>query len=465
MNAAPLQVVPPAAVEPVQPVAAESPAGLLTPARLRVWGARSALSLLDQAMTSLAGFSVSLLLARWMSAEVYGAFAVAFGGYLFVCGFHNVIVLEPLSVLGPSRHTARLAVYFREQIAVHAVLVGVLSAVVLISVLVVWQVAPQSPLIGALLGGGLALPFLLFLWLARRMCYVVQCPSTAILGSAFYLAFVLAGLFAMRYFGYLSPFAAFLLTGLGSLFAALFVLQKLGVKMSGPAGDSRIAWPATLRENWGYGRWLAGSAVLYGFSSQAQTFFLAALVGLGATGVLRAMQIPSLVMAQVVTATSLLALPALSYDFGRGETRRLKQKATLVSLGVVTAAACFAGFLALVAGPAEHFLFGGKYATHAWLMPILAFIPMVNAAFLTFSMTLRAVQKPHFDLLSNVVAAPLAIVSAFAFIHWWGIAGAAASMVLSAVVLGVATMAWCFRSGEWTVVGTRNLESGHEPIS
>jgi hypothetical protein len=62
--------------------------GLLTMARLRVWGARSALSLLDQGLTSGAGFCVNLVLARWMPAEVYGAFAVVFAGLLFISGFH-----------------------------------------------------------------------------------------------------------------------------------------------------------------------------------------------------------------------------------------------------------------------------------------------------------------------------------------------------------------------------------------
>ena len=73
-----------------------------------MWGVRSALSLVDQGLTSGAGFGVNLLLARWMPADVYGAFAVAFAGFLFVSGFHNVLLLEPMSVMGPSRHAERL---------------------------------------------------------------------------------------------------------------------------------------------------------------------------------------------------------------------------------------------------------------------------------------------------------------------------------------------------------------------
>ena len=48
-----------------------------------------------------------------------------------------------------------------------------------------------------------------------------------------------------------------------------------------------------------------------------------------------------------------------------------------------------------------------------------------------YSMALRASQKPHFDLLSNSLAAPVGVLSCVIFLHLWGISGAVASMVLS----------------------------------
>ena len=170
-------------------------------ATLRTWGTKSALSLVDQGLTSGAGFIVNIYLARVLAPNVYGAFAVAFTGLLFVSGFHNVLLLEPLSVLGPSRHADRLVRFFRAQIAVHAVLVGVLSAAVLLSGILLWRVEPRNPLVGAILGAAFALPFLLLLWLARRMCYVVQLPSTAVAGSGSYLGITYAGLFVLARMG------------------------------------------------------------------------------------------------------------------------------------------------------------------------------------------------------------------------------------------------------------------------
>jgi O-antigen/teichoic acid export membrane protein len=441
---------PPGLIEPASgtlSVATGNATGFLpAPARLRVWGIKSALSLLDQGLTSGAGFGVNLLLARWMAPEVYGGFAVAFAGFLFVSGFHNVLLLEPMSVMGPSRYAERLPAYFRAQIMVHLVLVGPLSSVALLASLVLWRITPGSPLSVTVLGAGLTLPFLLLFWLVRRMCYVVHRPSAAALGSGLYLLIVAAGLFVLGQYSWLGSFTAFLLMGCGSIAASGLLLWRLGLGERETGAEPDVSWRAVLWENWSYGRWLVGSAVLFSVSSQTQTFLAAGILGLGAAGILRAMQIPSLVMVQIITATGLLVLPSFSYDFGRGRTKQLRHKAMLVSLVLAVAAVCFAMFLALFAGRTEHLLFGGKYAAYAWLMPVLALVPAASGISMGYSMALRASQRPHFDLISNMFAAPVAILSALFLMRSWGLAGAAASMALSFAVLSIVTIVFFRRS-------------------
>src|SRR5260370_15362033 len=140
---------------------ADSAVGLLlTSVKLRVWGWRSAMSLVDQGLPSGAGFAVNLLLARWMAPEVYGAFAVAFAGFLFVSGFHNVLLLEPMTVMGPSRYTERLPAYFRAQIMRHLVLVGPLSAAALLAGVALLGGFSVGARVVAGLVAGRVLPFL-----------------------------------------------------------------------------------------------------------------------------------------------------------------------------------------------------------------------------------------------------------------------------------------------------------------
>ena len=421
---------------------------VITSAKLRVWGARSALSLIDQGFTSGAAFGVNIFLARWVSADKYGAFAVAFAGFLFVSGFQNVLLLEPISVFGPSRYAGRLSQYFKTQLLVHALLIGLLSASVIISGLLLKHFSPSNSLVGATLGGGIALPFMLLLWLARRMCYIMQRPAIAAIGSASYLLFVAVGLLLLKHFAWLGSFTAFALLGIGSLLSSVVLIWLLGILKSWPTPQPSISWRAALKENWTYGRWLVGSIFLFSISSQAQTFLVAASLGLSAAGILRAMQIPSLVMTQVVTATGLLVLPTLSYDFGQGLTRRMRHKALLVSVALLGITVSFGALLAIEAPRVGHLLFGDKYSSQIWLMPILCLIPVANGVAMGFSMALRASQKPRFDLISNLFAAPVAILSAVVFMHFWGLAGAAASMVLSFLVLTIVTLVFFYKSSD-----------------
>jgi len=156
------------------------------------------------------------------------------------------------------------------------------------------------------------------------------------------------------------------------------------------------------------------------------------------------MQLPGFVMSQVVVATGLLFLPVFSSDFGRGAVVRMRHKAMLVSVGLTCVALCFAIVLQIFAIPVEQLFYGGKYAAYAWLMPLLALVPVANAFSTGYSMALRSSQQPHFDLVSNAAVAPVALLSAFFLIYKFGLTGAALSMVLSFVLLSGMTFA-CFQ--------------------
>ena len=444
-----------AAVEPLAASTDTSAPLQLTSERLRVWGARAVLSLLDQGLASGAGFGVNLLLARWMPAEVYGAFAVAFAGYLFIYGFYNVLLLEPMSVLGPARHADNFRGYFRTQLVIHVTLVGPLSAVGLVVGLALWRVAPGSPLAGAMLGIALALPFMLLLWLARRICYAFQRPSVAATGSAVYLGFIVFGLLALRHFSLLGPFTAFILMGSGSFLASMFLLLQLGLQKEDLVQSSSTLWREVWLENWNYGRWLVGSTILSSIVSQAQVFFVSALLGLGAAGVLRAMQLPALMMTQVSTAAGFLILPVFAYDVRAGAIRKLRQKAILVSLGISAFAATLGAVTWALRGPLERILFSGKYASYAWLMPILVLVTIAYGPMQGLGMALRAIRRPQFDLVSGMFAAPIAILCAYFGTMRWGFFGAALSLLLGFAIQGAVTTLF-FRRLVWSVGGSRD---------
>jgi O-antigen/teichoic acid export membrane protein len=420
---------------------------VLTRRGLRHWGRQSAISLLDQGLTSAASFGLNVFLARWMAAEDYGAFAVAFAGCLFVSGFHNVLLLEPLSVMGPSKYAAQLGEYFRAQIAIHFILVGFLSAAMLLTGVLLSRAALRSSLPNAVVGSSLALPFLLLLWLARRMCYVAQRPAVAVLGSATHLCLLAGGMFLLHHFIQVSAFASFLLVGCGSAIAACLVLLRLGLRKHGEATEPGMSWTALLRQNWGYGRWLTLTTLLSWVSMQVQVFTTASLLGLTSAGALRAMQLPSLAISQVISATTLLMLPSLARELGQGSVARLHRKAVLTSFFLTTVGVFFVAFLFLFSAQFEQLLYGSRYKAFAWLIPVLGLAPVFLGFCSSFSYALRALGKSQYELLAYVLSALTAAISSAVLLPRWGLQGAVASIVMTTAVLAVSIFVFYKRWG------------------
>jgi O-antigen/teichoic acid export membrane protein len=155
--------------------------------------------------------------------------------------------------------------------------------------------------------------------------------------------------------------------------------------------------------------------------------------------VLRAMQLPALLIIQVSTATGFLVLPVFAYDFSMSAIRKMRQKAIVVSVGISTFALILGGVTWAFSGPIERALFSGKYASYAWLMPVLVLMTIALGPMQGFGMALRAIRKPKFDLVSGLLAAPIAMLCAYFGTMRWGLAGAAWSLVIGFAIQGVVT--------------------------
>ncbi len=414
----------------------------LTANRVRTWGIKSGVSIVDQGLVSGAGFLLSFLLARWLSSEAYGAFAVAFATLLFLSGFHNVLLLEPMSVMGPARYSNQASAYLAAQLKIHKLLGSLLAGALLLTALLMKLLEANRELAMATAASAFALPFFLMLWLVRRMAYMVQRPAIAGWASAGYFLLTLFGLLVLHTRNVLTPTTAFFVLGSAGLLSVALPLRQLG--MLGARTVDPCSWRAVAQENWNYGRWLVLSTALFSVAAQIQTYLAAGFLGLGAAGIFRAMQVPSLVMTQIVIAVGLLVLPSMSYEFGLGQLAQLRKKAVLASAFVTLLALGYAAFLALFAHSIEHLLYGGKYSGYVRLIPILGLVPVCTGLAIGFSMAVRASQKPHFDLVANAISAPAGLITAAVFIKLWGLNGAALSLVAGFAAYA-AVFCWSFK--------------------
>jgi O-antigen/teichoic acid export membrane protein len=356
------------------------------------WARKGGLAVLDQALISGSNFVISVLLARWLMPDQYGAYAVAFGIYVMLTLVYQSLVLEPMGVFGGSIFRSNLRGYVRSLLSIHAAFsVAICSALV-----IAWAVARHvdhgGALTGALAGVAIASPCLLLFALARRTFYVELSPAPATIGAFIYSTVVLAGLYFVFQRSLLSPFVAFLLIGLGALVTALvlMVAVRSGLSGSGPAPAFREAW----RRHWRYGRWALAGCVAGWLPSYIYYPLLSSFRGMAESGQLKALMNLTMPFEQTKGALVMLFLPyaaRVMEQQGKAGARVLGIRLTFLS--VFLAIAYWAVIIPLHT-PVFHILYSGRYMEVAYLLPALAFGQIFWSGTFGPSIALRAMESP-----------------------------------------------------------------------
>src|SRR5438067_2355773 len=193
---------------------------------IATWITKSGIAIADQGMISGSNFLVNILLARWLTPDQYGAYAIAFGVFILLSLILISLILEPMAVFGGSSYHDCLREYLRPLLRIQAAISLAIILMLGASAVVTWWVARSSGLPGALAGLTLAAPCLFFMWLFRRSFYIQLSPFNAVKGSALYCCLVVSGLEVLYHFGLLSPFTAFLLMSVGALISSFVLIRQ-----------------------------------------------------------------------------------------------------------------------------------------------------------------------------------------------------------------------------------------------
>jgi O-antigen/teichoic acid export membrane protein len=402
---------------------------------------KAGLAVLGQALFAGSHFLVNVFLARWLSAEQYGAFALAFSCFLLFSMLYSACIYEPMIVFGSGSYADSFRSYLAILVRSNLVLLAAVSASMLAVSFLLGRMYSSS-VQHAFAALAIAAPFIMLTWLGRAGFYARLQPGEAAVGGVFYFAAMVGVLYLLRQRNQLSPGTAFLAMGLAGLVSSLYLLIRLSSQSHHASHD--VTLRAVANNHWRYGKWAVASAVVAWFPDNIYYAVLPALSGLGATAALRALINLINPVLHVLYALSAVLIPTLVRHRGRagiaGMTRTMK---TLLGLLIPVSMV----YLAMLWGFRQalfRIFYGGNYREYSGLPIVLVgLIPIAAGAAMVLGAGLRAIERPSSVFWGYVAASISTLFLGLPLAYVWGVAGAAAGMLISSGT-GAFSLAWLY---------------------
>jgi len=252
--------------------------------------------MVDQGLISGSNFALGILLARWLGAVEYGEYALAFAIFVLLSLVYQSLLLEPMSVFGPSAYRQKLRGYTGTLIWIH-VAIAFATFVLLGGAALVFGHFPRfGDLPSALLGASIAAPCVLLFWLARRVYYLKLASSKAAVGAVLYSVLLFGILALLHSLHIMSPMLAFVIMAVAALVTSSYLLLRFKPVFTWKNADPTLQ--QVMRENWHYGQWALASAIFMWVPWNIFYTLVASFSGIAHSGELRALLNFALPLAQ-----------------------------------------------------------------------------------------------------------------------------------------------------------------------
>jgi O-antigen/teichoic acid export membrane protein len=401
-------------------------------------------SLTDQALSVGGMFIANVALARTVSKEEYGVFALSYSVFTFLSGLHNAAILETYTVYGAGRYHDRNREYawliWRSNV--------LLCVALTLLLLLAWRIlALTSPAHASrsFLGLATASGVILSAALLRRMLYVKRAPRIAARFSLVFFISELGMLGVAIRAGILNGLTVFLIVAAGWILGGIFVARELPVLTSLHAFHR--AQPNHWKEHWKYARWVLATAFVFQFTTQGYYWLLAGFLSLKEVAQLRVIYLLVTPVDQVLGAVTLLVLPIMSFHFASKQMDRLIMFWKKYLAATLAITGLFAIFVCLLGHRLLHLVYGGRFDEVAGLLSILVFLPVVMGVGNTMNAALKAIEKPQFVLYGYICGGLATLLGGIPLVGILGLRGAVFGMILSG-----ATYTTALAIGFWAVV-------------
>lgn len=395
------------------------------------WGTRGSLAVAEYGLISGSNFVLGILLARWMPAQQFGAYALAFSVFLLLSFAYQSLLLEPMSVFGGSRYRECVRAYFGKVTWIALAMSLLICLVFGLASGVTLLLGMSGDLTGALLGLSVAAPCICFSWLVRRVFYLRLTPGPAAVGALLYFVIVTGGVVLLHRYAVLSPATAFLLMAAGALLSSvLLVLWLLRVLPRTPGPSLRETW----QRHWQYGRWSLGTSFLRWLPNYIYFPLLATFFGMAPAGELRALTNFTAPVDQTATALTMLLLPyaaGLKAGSAPGAATNLARRITML---FVAGAALYWLLIIPFAGSVFRVAYDGNYLAVVYLMPVVALESVIWSAGCGPAIVLRSMESPASVFGARCAGAAACLLIGIPATRLLGISGAVLGMLCSSLV-------------------------------
>ncbi len=398
---------------------------------------RVAVTIVDQGMSSLSNFAVTVAIARLDGAGTLGAFVLACAVWQVAAALHRALVTDPMTVYGDARDAGATADIQRGLAA--ELLLGLGGGLVLALVGGSLLLVDQRMYGIAMLVLAPWLPMLVAQDYWRWIGFMSRRPDRALANDIVFngsqgVAFAAVLVLHVHSIGVIV--AAW---GVGGLAGALYGLRQHRVRPAFAAG-----W-TLLRERWHLSKWLAGDTVVANAAHQVYIVFVGTLlgpVGLGQLQAARTLVVgPSMMLIQ---AGGSAGLPEASRAFDLAGWKGLRRVSGIVTgLGLLATGSC-AAIVGVFGGRILTLVYGTSFAHLHLTAALIAIGLVVTSTELGPLMNLKATRNTRFILYMQLVNLVVTLGSVTALSLAFGITGAAGASVARSLA-GAITCRWLER--------------------
>jgi O-antigen/teichoic acid export membrane protein len=392
------------------------------------WSMRLISGIMDQGLFSGSNFMINILLARWLTPDGYGAFAIAFSIYLAFSGVVSALTLEPMMIYGATDFKDNIDDYLSKVSFIHFAVSSLLAGVLFIASLF-WDGDISKTITAA----AIALPFMQQVWFIRRAFYCTANVFHAAIVSLLYSIALLGGILTLKATGSISPAHIYTIFIVASLvcFAYYSIVTRILTQNKGrPCAISKIAG-----KHWNFGKWLIAASIAASISTLLYAPILGLMSSLKDAAAYKAIQNLTMPFMQVLTAFTLLTLPMTS-RVARNESWTKARNYILTMTAVFSASACLYGAAMLIFGKKILFLLYSNnfYVEYFWLIPAFIFVMVIKSINQSMAIAVRAFECTRIILVTKICSATAVFIVLATCVKIISI-----KVVLLAMCLGVLT--------------------------